>query len=70
MSDHNRDAQPDPSLDDMEDTRSDLEQAVEARADAVERGEGGGESPLEPTVSVDSAGGAGGEVKNQGADGQ
>jgi len=50
----------------QQDNRSDLEQAVAARADAVEAGEGGDEaSALEPTGVFDGVGGTGGEVKNQ-----
>lgn len=54
-----------------DDTRSDLEQVVEARKDAVERGEGGAEpdgftSPGLP----DGVGGTGGVVKNQDDDAQ
>jgi hypothetical protein len=48
-----------------DDERSDIQQAVEARSDAVARGEGGNPSPLASTVSEDGAGGAGGKVKNQ-----
>jgi len=57
----------DPELDRKRpDPRSDLEQAVESRSDAVERGEGGDdESPLEPTGVHDGVGGTAGEVKNQ-----
>jgi hypothetical protein len=54
-----------------EDPRSDLEQAVEARADAVKRGEGGtGHSPLEDAGASDGVGGTAGDVKNQDADAQ
>jgi hypothetical protein len=54
-----------------EDPRSDLEQAVEARADAVKRGEGGtGHSPLEDPGASDGVGGTAGDVKNQDADAQ
>ncbi|MEP9357415.1 hypothetical protein [Sphingomonas sp. KR3-1] len=57
--------------DNRKDPRSDLEQVVEARADAVKRGEGGdGRSPLEPSGVADGVGGTGGEVKNQGSDQQ
>jgi hypothetical protein len=48
-----------------EDERSDLQQAVEARADAVARGEGGQEPD-----GADGEGGAGGVVKNQDDDAQ
>ncbi|WP_445193255.1 hypothetical protein ACT009_05000 [Sphingomonas sp. Tas61C01] len=51
------------------DERSDLEQVVAARSDAVERGEGGegGEEPATFTDSgrADGVGGTGGDVKNQ-----
>ena len=53
------------------DPRSDLEQIVEARADAVKRGEGGsGHSPLEDAGASDGVGGTAGDVKNQDADAQ
>ncbi len=48
--------------DDTPDDRSDIQQAVEARADAVARGEGG-DAP-------DGNGGEGGVVKNQEGDDQ
>jgi hypothetical protein len=54
-----------PTQPGQDDERSDIQQAVEARADAVARGEGGRPSPLDSTVSEDAAGGAGGRVKNQ-----
>jgi hypothetical protein len=48
------------------DTRSDLEQAVESRADEAKATGGGGDSsPLEPTGVPDGVGGTAGEVKNQ-----
>ena len=48
-----------------EDERSDIEQAVEARSDAVKRGEGG-EEPVTFTSSGehDGVGGTGGVVRN------
>jgi len=50
-----------------DDARSDLEQAVSARSDAVERGEGGPEpDPMLKTGDHDGNSGTGGEVKNQG----
>ncbi|MEH3099418.1 hypothetical protein [Sphingomonas adhaesiva] len=53
--------QPDP-----DDPRPDIQQAVEARADAVERGEGGEEpAPFTSTGEHDGNSGTGGEVKNQ-----
>lgn len=61
---------PEDSAEDR-DPRSDIEQAVECRDDDVERAGGGDDnSPLEPTVSVDTAGGAGGVVRNQDEDAQ
>ena len=55
---------PPAALDD--DARSDIEQAVEARADAVARGEGGPEpSTFTDTGAFDGNSGTGGEVKNQ-----
>ncbi|MCU6453486.1 hypothetical protein LPN01_05295 [Sphingomonas sp. A2-49] len=48
------------------DPRSDLQQAVEARADAVARGEGGAEpARFTDTGEPDGNSGTGGEVKNQ-----
>lgn len=53
------------------DPRPDIVQAVEARADAVARGEGG-EEPGPMTAPGDYSGnaGTGGEVKNQDMDAQ
>ena len=56
---------------DRKDDRPDLQQAVEARADAVARGEGG----KEPATFTDSGlpdgvGGTGGVTKNQDDDAQ
>ena len=49
-----------------DDPRSDLQQAVEARADAVLRGEGGTEPDVFlSTGDHDGNSGTGGEVKNQ-----
>ena len=54
-----------------EDTRSDIEQAVESRSDAVERGEGGDEpETFTDTGMPDGVGGTGGVVKNQDGDAQ
>ncbi|WP_375383398.1 hypothetical protein [uncultured Sphingomonas sp.] len=54
-----------PGLPDRDDPRSDIEQAVAARADAVARGEGGEEpSPFTAPGEADGVGGTGGEVKN------
>ncbi|MES2055700.1 MAG: hypothetical protein V4564_07180 [Pseudomonadota bacterium] len=53
------------------DARSDLEQIVEARKDAVERGEGGPEPDTFTSAgSPDGVGGTGGVTKNQGDDAQ
>jgi len=49
-----------------EDTRSDIEQVVESRSDAVERGEGGEEpATFTDTGMHDGVSGTGGVVKNQ-----
>ncbi|RYD55606.1 MAG: hypothetical protein EOP60_05975 [Sphingomonadales bacterium] len=57
--------------DNRTDSRSDIEQAVQARADAVDAANGGAEtSALEPTRIKDGVGGTAGEVKNQGQDQQ
>ncbi len=54
-----------------EDDRPDIQQAVEARSDAVARGEGGtDDGPLAATGDHSGNAGTGGEVKNQGADAQ
>jgi hypothetical protein len=54
-----------------EDTRSDIEQAVDSRSDAVERGEGGDEpETFTDTGLPDGVGGTGGVVKNQDNDAQ
>jgi hypothetical protein len=56
----------DPNAPDRTDERSDLEQAVKARSDAVDRGEGGPEpAPMTDTGRFDGNSGTGGEVKNQ-----
>ena len=54
-----------------EDSRSDLDQMVSARSDAVERGEGGPEPETftDPGMT-DGVGGTGGEVRNQDLDAQ
>jgi hypothetical protein len=50
-----------------DDARSDLEQAVSARSDAVERGEGGSEpDPMLKSGDYSGVSGDGGEVKNLG----
>ena len=62
MTDPDRRLTEDP---DTTDERSDIEQAVAARSDALERGEGG-----KPFDGVGGEGGADGVVRNQGDDGQ
>ncbi len=66
-----RDPHPDSLPDADNDERSDIEQVVEARKDAVERGEGG--DPVESFISSgmpDGVGGTGGVTKNQDDDAQ
>ena len=59
-----------PPTDDS-DPRSDIQQAVEARKDAVERGEGGAEPEVFASAGMaDGVGGTGGVVKNQEDDAQ
>ncbi|WP_380787374.1 hypothetical protein [Sphingomonas sp. R86521] len=54
-----------------EDSRSDLEQVVASRSDAVERGDGGEEpATFTDTGMPDGVGGSGGVVKNQDSDAQ
>ena len=54
-----------------EDGRSDIEQVVQARSDAVERGEGGDEpDPMTAPGDYTGQAGTGGEVKNQDRDAQ
>lgn len=73
MSDHDRDPHPDSPPADArneerpdDNGRPDIEKAVEAHADDVERGPAGDKpSVLDSTVSTDTAGGAGGTVRNQ-----
>jgi hypothetical protein len=49
-----------------DDSRSDLEQAVQSRADEADAAGGGDvHSPLEPTGVADGVSGTAGEVKNQ-----
>ena len=56
----------DPDTPQRDDERSDIEQAVQARADAVARGEGGTEpATFTETGLHDGNSGTGGEVKNQ-----
>ena len=58
-------------LRDEKDPRSDLEQEVEARSDALARGEGGPEpESFTATGLPDGVGGTGGVVKNQDDDAQ
>ena len=75
MTDRDRDPHPDspPANDDdgREDERSDIEQIVEARKDAVERGEGGREPDSFTSAGLpDGVGGTGGITKNQDDDAQ
>jgi hypothetical protein len=59
-------ADPDDLPQRREDERSDLQQIVEARADAVARGEGGAEpGTFTDTGAFDGNSGTGGEVKSQ-----
>lgn len=54
-----------------QDDRSDIEQAVQARSDAADRGEGGTEpDPMTSTGDHTGSAGTGGEVKNQNDDAQ
>ncbi|TCP37232.1 hypothetical protein [Sphingomonas sp. BK235] len=63
-----REIDPIPNRDDE---RPDLQQAVEARSDAVARGEGGKEpARFTDTGAFDGNSGTGGEVKNQDYDQQ
>lgn len=56
-----------PGGDDRDDPRSDLEQAVQSRSDAVGRGEGGPEpDPMTESGDFSGVSGDDGEVKNQG----
>ncbi|TPG12833.1 hypothetical protein [Sphingomonas oligophenolica] len=58
-------------IDRDEDQRSDIEQKVASRADAVARGEGGPEpETLTDPGMPDGVGGTGGVTKNQGRDAQ
>jgi len=67
MSDPHPDSLPQADNDD----RSDIEQAVEARKDAVERGEGGEELDVFTSPGMaDGVGGTGGVTKNQEDDAQ
>lgn len=56
-----------PTGDDRADSRSDLEETVQSRSDAVARGEGGPEpEPMTESGDYSGVSGDGGEVKNQG----
>ena len=71
MSGDRSDRHPDSLPDADNDARSDIEQAVEARKDAVERGEGGTEPDSFTAPGLpDGPGGTGGIVKNQDDDAQ
>ncbi|WP_151955119.1 hypothetical protein [Sphingomonas sp. EC-HK361] len=68
MADPNTVEHPDSERDD---DRSDLEQIVEARSDAVKRGEGGEEpATLKDPGMPDGVGGTGGVTRNQDDDAQ
>ena len=55
-----------PEPEGQDDERSDIEQVVQARADAVARGEGGTESqPMTAPGEYSGVSGDGGVVKNQ-----
>lgn len=72
MSDRDRSIHPDSPPAGDTDRRSDIERAVDSVNGDIERGGtgSGATSPTEPTVSLDSAGGSGGVVRNQEGDGQ
>ena len=56
----------DPNQPDREDDRPDIQQEVESRSDAVNRGEGGDEPAMFTDAGeFDGNSGTGGEVKNQ-----
>jgi hypothetical protein len=67
MSDRDRSPHPDSDPAADTDTRSDIEQAVQARADDVERlgSKVGNTSPLDPPGEFAGTAGTGGVVKNQ-----
>ncbi|MFZ3483749.1 hypothetical protein [Sphingomonas sp. 3-13AW] len=67
MSDRDRSPHPDSDPAADTDTRTDIEQAVQARADDVERlgTDVGSTSPLDPPGEFDGTAGTGGVVKNQ-----
>ena len=61
-----RDPHPDSELEADNDRRSDIEQAVQARADDVERfGASDDDTALEPSGVEDGVAGTGGVTKNQ-----
>ena len=72
MTDRKSDPHPDsPPEHDEDDERSDIEQVVEARGDAVTRGEGGDEPDTFTAPGLpDGAGGTGGVTKRQDKDAQ
>jgi hypothetical protein len=67
MSDRDRSPHPDSDPAADTDTRTDIEQAVQARADDVERlgTDVGSTSPLDPPGEFGGTAGTGGVVKNQ-----
>lgn len=66
-----RDPHPDSLPENDNERRSDIEQIVEARKDAVERGEGGREPDTFTAPGLpDGVGGTGGVTKNQEEDAQ
>ncbi|HEU4960867.1 MAG TPA: hypothetical protein VFT56_10705 [Sphingomonas sp.] len=71
MTDRKPDPHPDSPPDDRKDSRSDIEQVVDARSDAVERGEGGEEPETFTAPGLpDGPGGTGGVTKRQDKDAQ
>ena len=71
MTDTRPESAPDKFPEGADDERPDIEQEVEARSDAVARGEGGREPDLfEATGMPDGPGGVGGLTKNQDHDQQ
>jgi len=71
MSNHDRDPHPDSRPGHDDDERSDIEQVVDARSDAVDRGEGGKEPDTFTAPGLpDGVGGTGGVTKNQDQDAQ
>ncbi len=72
MTDPHKDTDPETLPEDSdEDSRSDLEQMVASRSDAVDRGDGGDEpETFTDTGMPDGVGGTGGVTKNQDSDAQ